>query len=216
MCGHAILLARQTNEATLRYLQGGKKRRSLGADVLGHCPFTFSHIAVDVNQFESHIDGYFLASVDPLIGERQQYIFRLRERLKSSGADVVTCPRLCFIAQRRTLADERDADIEQRLTIVNYGLHVSHDRPDPVLVFHVIKHTQLPWHRDRHVQQTAPFSRVLEGKTGPERRHVNESGDLGPFVSRCLTAPHANRQMQWETLANPFPISFFTHGSRRT
>src|ERR1043166_8757950 len=55
--GYAVLLARQANEATLRYLHRGKDRRSPGADVFGHCVFTLTHFAVDIDQFETHIDG---------------------------------------------------------------------------------------------------------------------------------------------------------------
>src|SRR6185503_13529547 len=214
--GYPILLARQTNKATLWYLQRGEDCCSPSADVFSHSMFTISYFATRVNQLESHIDSDVVTCVGSLIGNRYQYLFGVGLRLKNRGVNVVTFPRFGFITRRRSFPDERYADIEDRLIIDNRGLHVSHHRPDSILVLHVIEHAQLPRHRYRHVQETTLFSRVLERETGAERRHVSEPGYLGPFESRRVSTLHAHRQMQRESLANSFPISLFTHGSRRT
>ncbi len=212
----AILVARQTNEPAFRYLQRGEDRCSFGADVFSHCMFTISYFAIGVNQLESHIDRDVVTGVNPLIAKRYQYLFGPGQRLKSRGVNVVTCPRFGFITRRRAFPDECDADVEDRFVINDLGLHVSHHSPDSILVLHVIEHAQLPRHRDRHVQETALFSRVLERETGAEWSDIREPGYLGPFESRRVSTLHAHGQMQWESLANSFPISLFTHGSRRT
>ena len=61
------------------------------------------------------------------------------------------------------------------------------------IVGDVIEHSQLPRHRDRHMQQTSLFGRMLERETGAERSHVSESSYLGPFESRCFPSSHTHR-----------------------
>lgn len=63
----AILVARHTNKATLRYLQRGEERRSPGADVFSHCLFSFRHVAVGIDHFDSHIDGDIVPRVNALV-----------------------------------------------------------------------------------------------------------------------------------------------------
>jgi hypothetical protein len=63
----AVLVARQTNKATLGYLQRGEEGGSFSADIFSHCMFTFRHLTVRIDQLDSHIDGNVVPRVNALI-----------------------------------------------------------------------------------------------------------------------------------------------------
>src|SRR5690349_9392380 len=55
--GHAVLIARDSNEAADRNIERGEKRCALVADVLSHCLFACDHGLVLIEQLDAHIDS---------------------------------------------------------------------------------------------------------------------------------------------------------------
>src|SRR5690349_4211358 len=216
VCRDPVLLTRQSNKTARRDFECREKRRAFRADVFRHRLLAFNNLAIFVDNLDAHIHGDGVSRGSALIRKRYQYFIRRFGGLERTVRDVVTLPRFFFITRRRMLADERDADIEHCLIFNERGLGISHDGPDPVLVFDMIEHAQLPRHRDRHVQQSTLFGGMSEGETGAERGHVREPGNLAPLESRRVAAPYPHGESERESLANSFPISLFTHGSRRT
>ncbi len=87
-----------------------------------------------------------------------------------------------------------------------------YQRPDSILVLHVIEDAQLPRHRDRHVQQASLFSRTFESETCAKRRHVVESGHFHPLKIGRLSA-HERAPEVSVPVAHEFVSNFvFTHG----
>src|SRR6185369_5386560 len=72
MRGDAILLAGQTDETTLRYLQRCEKCGAAGADVFSYRLFVFNNLTVRVQNFESHIDSDVVARRGALINKWSQ------------------------------------------------------------------------------------------------------------------------------------------------
>src|SRR5215216_1657194 len=67
MCRDPILLADQPDETTLRYLQCREECCSFGADVFRYGVFVVSYLAVNVEDFQSHVDRDVVSRLFSLI-----------------------------------------------------------------------------------------------------------------------------------------------------
>jgi hypothetical protein len=81
-------------------------------------------------------------------------------------------------------ADESHPELDQRPPF-GTGIenpHISHQRPDAVLIFSVIETAKLARHRESQMQKTALLGGPLESQASSEWRYVLEMRHLMPFV----------------------------------
>ena len=127
---------------------------------------------------------------DPLMSALARAFHRLLPRvslLQSLSWQCHSAAKDLQVTFGRPLADERYAHFEngRRLCRRQWSC-VTHQRPDSVLIFHMIENSQLSRHGNRHVQQPASFDRSFESEARAERSDVDEASDFNPLQIRCL------------------------------
>src|SRR5258705_3400667 len=191
-----VLLISQTNKTAYRYFQTCKQRGTFLADVCRDRVFSLSGFALIVQHFELHIHRYVMSGKNSLISRRNwsKRFFGNGYGLNGGIGDLISLPRLRLITCWWTLSDESDTDLESGRLVINRcnGLYMPYQDPNPVLVFDVIKDTQLARHRDRQGGKAASFVGPIECEASSERGYINQPCYLHPLEITRLATPYAD------------------------
>src|SRR5207253_11069876 len=143
------------DEASDRELQRGEDCGAPGADILSDGAFALGQLAILIKYFDQDFHWNYVATLFSLLSKRN---FRNTfGRILSDGpkpdfsavtGNLVSPGRIFFKASRWTLANKGHSDFNHRaffsLRIKNPN--VSHHRPDPIMIFDVVKAAQLSRH----------------------------------------------------------------------